>query len=159
MQKAKDKEQLTRILVSLGLSIVAGVIAGFAMINFLEIFGLINDGEGVIRGVIFSWAIVTAILYVVLSVRSLKQGEWGITVRLGRNIVVAVLGGFLFTIATGNSYSNVAFYNNLSFLTSHIFPIWFFVAFVITSVFTFDYSWRQRSSQLPKTTFVKPVSS
>ena len=161
MQKTPFGQQVSRILPSLGLSIIAGVIAAFVINIFLATFGFFNGSvsESAIQSVIFGWAFVTAILYAVFSVRSFRYSIWGAMLRLGRNILVALIAGFLFTIVTSASYSNILFFDNMSFLMNHILPLWFFVALVVVSVFSLDYARRQRSALPPRTAFVKPVSS
>lgn len=168
------------MLASLVLSIVAGVIA-FAIL-ILSSFVFINATFCAVQSAYLDLSFVTTILYVIFSVKSLRYNISEAMRKLGRNILVAVLGGFLFTIATQAYYGvnlftgmdcqpfhqdtvglavcpHHAFWQGFYFLMTHILPLWSFVALVVVSVFSLDYARRQRNALPPTTTLVKPVSS
>ena len=174
-----QREERT-MLVSFGISIVVGIITCGILILSSLVFT--NVSFNAFQSAILGLSFATAIFYVILSVGWLKCSASVTVLRLGKNILVAVVGGFLFTIATETYYGvnlftgmdcqpfrqylagegmpvcpHHAFWQGFYFLTTRVLPLWSFVALVVVCVFTFDYARRQRSSQRLQTTLMKPV--
>ena len=167
MQKTKNDQQVKRMLAGLGLSVVAGVIT-FA-IFIISSFVFTTASLSAFQSAYLSLSFVTAILYVVFSAKSLRYSILREMLRLGRNILVSAVGGFLFTIATQTYYGvnlftgmdcqpfqnteglvvcpHHAFLQGFYFLMTHILPLWSVVAFVSVSVFSLAYARRKQGSK------------
>ncbi len=155
-QKAK------RGLQSLGVSIGVAVAVLLAALYSLQwMFGFVNS----IQLVLLGCASLAAILYVPFSIRSFAYSVRGAALRVTRNTLVALLAGFLFTIATSSYYSSErvnVFYTRFEFwsqfqtLMTGVLPLWSCVAFLIVSVFSFDYA--RRTSGAPTSKMLRWVA-
>src|SRR5450759_42581 len=142
------RQTATRISQSLGVSIGAAIAVLLGSLYALQwTFGLVNS----IQLVLVGCALLSAILYVSLSVRSFTYGVRGAVVRVTRNAAMALLAGFLFTIATSSYYTgegvNVFYtrfgvWSQFQTLMTGVLPLWSCVAFLIVSVFSLDYTRR-----------------
>jgi hypothetical protein len=134
-----------RALQSLGLSIGAGfVVLLGALYSTQWIFGVANNA----LLVLLSCAFVSAILYMRFLVRSFNYAASVATTKVARNAVIALLAAFLFTIATASYYgvkmlSGEGFWFNFRNLMTGPFSLWAPVAFLIVTVFSFNYSRRR----------------
>jgi hypothetical protein len=146
-QGHKAKRALQSLGVSIGVGI--GVLLG-GLYSLQWLFGVVNS----IQILLLGCALVAAILYVSFSIRSFAYSVKGAGLRVVRNSLIAVLAGFLFTIATSAYYTgegvNVfftrfGFWSQFQTLMTGVFPLWSSMAFVIVSVFSFDYARRTAS--------------
>lgn len=148
-------KQASRIEASLGVSFATGVVAVLGTLYGLQFaYGEVNDFIGIIPGL----AAAAAIAYFVIFTKSFGSSIKGALLRLGRNLLVALLGGFVFTLATSSFYGNALFslsgsefWNYLHFLTTGILLLWFSVALIVTSAFNIYYSQSQRADSQSET--------
>ncbi len=159
----KHEERTMSVLKSLGVSIVVGV---FILLGVLYLTQLFFGNIDSFLIIIFGCTILSAILYAAISARSFNYNAIDIIGKLARNASVAVLTGFLFTIVTSGHYSNVAsifflsgdqFLGFFEFLMRGVVPLLSCIAFLIISVFSFDYTRRNGRAQEPKTSTVKAI--
>lgn len=151
----RDNEQLNKkaslIEASLGVSFAVGVIVLLGTLYSLQfVFGNVDP----LGFSIPVWITAAAITYLVISTRSLGCEIKGALLRLGRNFLVALLGGFIFTLATSSFYSNEPFYDfwaYMRFLMTGILVLWFSVAFVVVCAFNVYYSRRERVDKQSET--------
>jgi hypothetical protein len=137
------KSALQSLAVSLGAGFV--VLLG-ALYSTQWIFGFANNA----LFVLFGCAVVAAVLYVRFSMRSLNYTASVATTKVARNAVIALLAAFLFTIATSSYYvgdgvnilSRSGFWFWFYFQTLMTGPIslWAPIAFLVVTVFSFNYS-------------------
>jgi hypothetical protein len=155
LQGPRDEGRTRRIPFSLATSIISGFISILTLIVFLGITGILNQSEITILGVTIGCILVTAVSYLIISVKLLRNDVSNVMLKVVRNVVIAAAAAFLFTIATSWDYSSqLNFFGNMwsyysLFLMTHIFPFWIFAVFVVVSPLSFDYSWRKSGSQPP----------
>ena len=143
---------------SLGLSLgvaFAGLLSALYITQW--IYGVANNAIFVLEGE----AALAAILYLAFSVRVLSYDLFPEAVlKFGRNLVLAVAIGFIFTITTSEFYnsgvnvllmSGVPLRNELEILLTGVIPLWTSVAFFVVTVFSFDYA--RRSTKGPSHEF------
>jgi hypothetical protein len=134
-----------RALQSLGLSVGAGfVVLLGALFSTQWIFGVANNAVFVL----FGYAVVAAILYTRFLMRSFNYDASVVTIKVARNAGIALLAAFLFTIATASYYgvnilSRSGSWFNFQNLMTGPFSLWAPVAFLIVTVFSFNYSRRR----------------
>ena len=142
--------RVTTALKSLGLAIGAAfVILLAALYGTQAIVGVANNAPFVLIG----FATLAAILFVGFSIRSFKCSASIATTKLARNAVITLLAALAFTIATSSYYvsdgmnilsrSGSSFWFNFRFLMMGPFSLWAPVAFLVVTVFSFDYSRRR----------------
>jgi hypothetical protein len=142
--------RVTTALKSLGLAIgSAFVVLLAALFGTQAILGVANNAPFAL----FGFAILAAILFVGFSMRLFKCSASIATTKLARNAVIALVAGFAFTIATSSYYvsdgmnilsrSGSSFWFYFHFLMMGPLSLWAPVAFLVVTVFSFDYSRRR----------------
>jgi hypothetical protein len=140
--------RVSRALKSLGLAIgVSFVVLLGALYGAQAIFGLANNAPFVLFGI----AVLAAILFVGFSVRSFKCTSSRAAAKAARNVIVGLLAGFLFTVATSSYYDasllskvgSPIWWDNFQQVMMAPFWIWASVAFLAVTIFSFDYSRRR----------------
>ena len=137
---------LRKTLVSLGVSIGLGVAILLGTLYGLQI---VFGNADYLLGVLPALSVGGAIFYAVSSRASDRGSFNGMFLRLARNILVALLGGFTFTTATSSSYGSVLFslsgmdfWMYMQFLLMGPLLLWTCIAFLITTIFSLHYSGR-----------------
>lgn len=138
-----------QILSTLGISVGSGALILLASLYGLQfIFGVANTIGLAMLGL----SVIAAVTYVAFSVRAFRNDIPSALVRLGRNFLVSLAGGFLFTVATSGFYSNAPFYefwNYFQFLMKGPLALWSCVAFLSVTVFALDYSRKLSNARQP----------
>ncbi len=144
----RRNRQASRIESSLGVSFAAGVVFVLGTLYGMEFaFGDINN----LGWIIPVWIGVAAIAYYVISIKSLGASIKWTLLRLGRNSLVALLGGgFVFTLVVSPLYGTPLFSPYGSVFWAY-FVLWSSVAFVVVCAFNIYYSRSERADKQSET--------
>ncbi|MDG6907690.1 MAG: hypothetical protein JRN20_18105 [Nitrososphaerota archaeon] len=143
----------------MGVSFATGVIVLLGTLYGLQ-FARREADYGI--GIMPVWAALAAIAYFMISTKLFGADTKETLLRLGRNLLVALLGGFIFTLATSSFYGDVLFslsgsefWNYFEFLMTGILLLWFSIAYIIANAFNICYSKRDQVDRQSSETLAK----
>lgn len=139
--------RVSRALKSLGLGIGAAFVVLVGALSATNaIFGVANDAPFVLFGI----AVLAGLVFVGFSMRTFMCTSSTAAIKLGRNSTVAILAALAFSLVTSSyygldvlSWSGFNFWFEFRNLITGPFALWAPVAFLVVTIFSFDYSRRR----------------